>query len=103
MDLNRNSDNTINQVFLLRRQRAFNSQSGHLNLLFALFVSSWLLSLAPLRALRFFVVAVFGSSSRSSFLRGCYLIGYFSTNRFAMTSRCNSFVPPPITSSGASR
>src|SRR5262249_12493112 len=47
-----------------------------------------------------FVVTNFFSSS---FLRGSYLIGYFSTNRLAMTSRCSSFVPPPITSSGASR
>src|SRR5262245_57089981 len=39
---------------------------------------------------------------RSSFLRGRYLTGYFSTNRLAMTSRCNSLVPLPITSSGAS-
>src|SRR5215475_5099757 len=102
MNLNCSSDHTINQVFLLRRQRAFNPQSGHLLtpssrssflrgcFLFALFVSSWLF---PLRL----------SSSRSSFLRGCYLIGYFSTSLLAITSRCNSFVPPPITRSGASR
>src|SRR5215475_8353930 len=103
MDLNCNSDHAINQVFLLWRQWAFNSQSGHLLTSSSRF---WFLRGCYL----YF-------PSRSSFLRGCYLYlpsrpsfirsryltGYFSTNRLAMTSRCNSFVPPPITSSGASR
>src|SRR5262249_40828542 len=103
MNLNRGSDHMINQVFLLWRQRALYSQSGHLLTSFSCFSFLRGCNLLPPFVPSFLRGCNLLPPFVSSFLRGCYLIGYFSTNRLAITSRCSSLVPPPMISSGASR
>src|SRR5262245_36484337 len=70
MDLDRGSDHSISQVFLLRRQWTFNSQSGHL--LTSFLRSSFLRGSnffgSFLRALRFFVVAISSALFFASFV-----------------------------------